>query len=109
MPDVAEVAEVSGNLVRDTRGRSFQARRVMPTFTAAAHERKDGAEEANVQRRREVIEAFLENKERAPLSALAAHLRRLGVALGVRLVRALQILDIPFWQVGATTYTKARE
>ena len=109
LPDVAEIAEVSGNYVRDTRGRTFQARRIMPTFTAAAHERRDGAEEANVQRHREIIEAFLHNKERVPLSALAAHLRREGVALGVRLVQALQILDIPFWRVGATTYTKARQ
>ena len=108
LPDVAEIAEVSGNFVRDTRGKAFQARRVLPTFTAAAHDRKDGAEEALVQKHRDVIEAFLQNKERVPLSSLAAHLRQLGVVLGVRLVRALQILDIPFWRVGATTYTKAR-
>ena len=108
LPDVAEIAEVSGNFVRDTRGRTFQARRVLPTFTAAAHDRKEGAEEARVQRHRDIIETFLQNKERVPLSVLAAHLRREGVALGVRLIRALQILDIPFWQVGATTYTKAR-
>ena len=55
-----------------------------------------------------MIEAFLQNKERVSLSALAAHLRREGVALGVRLVRALQILGLPFWTLGATTYTKAR-
>jgi hypothetical protein len=101
-PDVAEVAEVAGDFVRDTRGRTFQARRIMPTFTAAAHDRKDGAEEANVERHREFIEAFLQNKERVPLSTLAAHLRREGVVLGVRLVRALQILGLPFWTVGAT-------
>ena len=108
MPDVRGIAEVTGNFVKDTRGRSFQARRILPTFTAAAHDRKDGAEEANVERHRDVIEAFLQNKERAPLSTLAAHLRREGVVLGVRLVRALQILDIPYWTVGATTYAKAR-
>ena len=108
LPDVAEIAEVSGNYVRDTRGRTFQARRVLPTFTAAARDRKDGAEEANVERHRDVIDAFLQNKERVLLSVLAAHLRREGAVLGVRLVRALQILDIPFWRVGATTCTKAR-
>ena len=105
MPGVAGVAEVAGNFVKDAQGRTFQARRIMPTFTAAAHDRKDGAEEANVQRRREIIEAFLEGKGRVPLGTLAAHLRRVGAVLGVRLVRAV----IPFWQVGATTYTKGRE
>ena len=108
LPDVVEVAEVAGDFVRDTRGRTFHARRIMPTFTAAAHDRKDGAEEANVERRREFIEAVLQNKDRAPLSTSAAHLRREGVVLGVRLVRALQILGLPFWTVGATTYAKVR-
>ena len=62
-----------------------------------------------MERHREVIEVFSRNKERVPLSALAAHLRREGAVLGVRLVRALQILGNPFWKVGATFYTKARE